>query len=146
MKLKVMNFNTQSNNSVPDFYFTSLKKQLDKFKNKKIIFVLENPILDIDPRNCRLSYRLINLSDKSKCFIDIQKDKKLFSDYKKRLNELAFNYKNVKIFDSREAICNSENCSIVHNGNDLYGDKEHLSAYGSFLQGRFISKYFQDKD
>lgn len=121
-----------------------LRRTLDLLlsRNKRIIFVLENPTLDFDPSSCQLN-RPFSLSDKSACFISIEK----FMEEHKAYRDLSFSvlrdYPTVTVFDSAKYLCDGEKCFGKLNNRILYGDRNHLSEDGSKYLSQFLVSYIE---
>jgi len=123
-----------------DVFIEGLRDLLDRLSNKKIIFVLENPTLTFDPRNCG-PQRLINLFSKN-CSISRNEDDAIHKEYITRTKELMQSYKNVVLVNPRDELCDDEKCYASKGGRVLYGDYNHLNPSGSFIQGKQISDAF----
>jgi peptidoglycan/LPS O-acetylase OafA/YrhL len=111
-------------------------------RNKRIIFVLENPTLEFDPASCQLN-RPFSLSDKSACLIKFEK----FMEEHKVYRDLSFSvlrdYPSVIVFDSAKYLCDGENCFGKINNRILYGDRNHLSEDGSIYLSQFLVPYIE---
>ena len=123
-----------------EVFMEGLKDLFDRMSNKKIVFVLENPTLNFDPRNCG-PQRPINLLSKN-CSITRDEDDAIHKDYITRTKELVQNYKNVVIVDLRDELCDDEKCYASKGGRVLYADQRHLNFSGGLIQGRQISEAF----
>lgn len=123
---------------------TGLRRTLDLLlsRNKKIIFVIENPTLDFDPASCRLN-RPFSLGDKSACLISYEK----YIDEHKVYRDLTFavlqDYPTVTIFDTSKYLCDGEKCFGKLNNKILYGDRDHLSEAGSKYLAQFLVPYIE---
>ncbi|WP_041675768.1 SGNH hydrolase domain-containing protein [Sulfurihydrogenibium azorense] len=58
--------------------------------------------------------------------------------YRKIIENLAKNYKNVKILDPEDIFCDDSYCYLYKDGKILYSDDDHVSKYGSFLIAKKI--------
>ena len=121
-----------------------LRRTLDLLlsRDKKIIFVLENPTLDFDPSSCQLN-RKFSLSDKNACWIGFEK----FMDEHRVYRDLSFSvlrdYPTVSIFDSAKYLCDGEKCFGKINNRILYGDRDHLSEDGARYLSQFLVPYIE---
>lgn len=123
-----------------DVFIEGLKDLLDRMVDKKIIFVLENPTLNFDPRNCG-PQRPLNLLSKN-CSITRDVDDSIHKSYIEKTTALLRRYKNVFIVDSRDVLCDYANCYASKGGVVLYGDRNHLNPSGGLIQGKQISEAF----
>lgn len=121
-----------------------LRRTLDLLlsKNKKIIFVLENPTLDFDPSSCRLN-RPFSLSDRSACLISFEN----FMEEHRVYRDLSFSvlrdYPTVTVFDSAKYLCDGSKCFGKINNRVLYGDRNHLSDDGAKYLSQFLVPYIE---
>lgn len=122
-----------------------LRRTLDLLlsRNKKIIFVLENPTLDFDPSTCQLN-RYFSQSDGSDCLISYEK----FMEEHKVYRDLSFSvlrdYPTVTVFDSAKYLCDGIKCFAKVNNRILYGDRNHLSEDGSKYLSQFLVPYIKN--
>ncbi len=116
-----------------------MRKTLDEAnKNKKkVIFLIDNPNLNFDPKKC-ISGRPLsrNKSVKENCSILKSKYEKENEIYLKLVNLILNDYPEVKKFDTTKYLCDDLNCFGMKNGKILYRDQDHLSFEG----GRILSK------
>ena len=123
-----------------EIFIEGLKDLLEKFHDKKIIFVLENPTLPFDPTNCGYQ-RLLNLFAQ-KCSVSREIDAKIHGAYIRKTTDLLAEYENVTLVDPRDVFCDKIECHASKHGQILYGDRHHLNRFGSLIQGKQISQAF----
>lgn len=121
-----------------DVYIEGLKGLLDRMREKNVVFVLENPTLDFDPRNCG-QQRPINFMSKN-CSISREFDDSIHRSYIEKTKRLLSNYQNVVVVDPRDVLCDEGKCYASKGGRVLYRDRNHLNPHGSFIQGKQISE------
>ena len=116
-----------------------MRKTLDSAikNNKQVIFVIDNPNLKFDPKQCIAGRPLSrNLSIRKSCTIlksTYEKDSKIYKDL---VLSILKDYPNVKVFDTSKYLCDDINCYGMKDGKILYRDQDHLSFEG----GRLLSK------
>ena len=116
-----------------------MRKTLDSAikNNKQVIFVIDNPNLKFDPKQCIAGRPLSrNLSIRKSCTIlksTYEKDSKIYKDL---VLSILKDYPIVKVFDTSKYLCDDINCYGMKDGKILYRDQDHLSFEG----GRLLSK------
>ena len=116
-----------------------MRKTLDSAlsNNKKVIFVIDNPNLKFDPKQCLAGRPLSrNLSIKQSCTILKSTYEKENKKYRDLVLSVLKDYSDVKIFDTSKYLCDEINCYGMKDGKILYRDQDHLSFEG----GKFLSK------
>lgn len=111
--------------------------------NKHVILVLDNIELSFNPLTKCSPIQRINLSTNTeeKCSVrieDIDQDQIKIREY---LIQEAARWKNVKVFDSWEALCKNGFCNMNINGKPMYRDENHLSVYGNALVWQKLQHY-----
>ncbi|GAB3447533.1 hypothetical protein GCM10027396_19480 [Insolitispirillum peregrinum] len=121
-----------------------MRRTLDLFisKNKRIIFVLENPTLNFDPSSCQ-NGRLFSSATNVDCLISRDKFLEEHKSYRDLVNAVLKDYPSVTLFDSARYLCDSKNCFGKVGGNILYGDRDHLSEAGSEFLAEFLIPYIR---
>lgn len=111
-----------------------------KAKGKRVIFVIDIPALEIDPKLCGKTrpFRLKALSEKD-CSVRRKDFDEQRSDYRVLLSSVFAIFPEVKIFDAPSLLCKGDVCSGMQDGNILYLDKTHLSETGSLLVGAHLA-------
>ena len=116
-----------------------MRKTLDSAlkNNKQVIFVIDNPNLKFDPKQCLAGRPLSrNLSIKQSCTIlrsTYEKESKIYRDL---VLSVLNDYPEVKIFDTSKYLCDDVSCYGMKDGKILYRDQDHLS----FAGGKLLSK------
>lgn len=98
----------------------------DKVKN--IIIVLQVPELGFEPKGCIERPFQITKSD---CFINKEEVLNRQNNYRLIINEIAKNFRNVKVYDPLDVFCDQEKCYAVRNEEMLYRDDDHISILGA---------------
>lgn len=100
------------------------------------VLINDNPILrDVDI-NCHLR------SSFSNCSFSRDKHKQDFQEWMELLSELKKEYKNLKVIDMNEIICDEKSCYSSLNDVALYRDRQHLSYAGAEQIGaEYLKRY-----
>jgi peptidoglycan/LPS O-acetylase OafA/YrhL len=106
---------------------------------KKVIVVLDVPILPFNPRSC------ISLPIRQGIDCTFPKERLVAQreSYEKELRQAALNYTNVSFVDPANVLCSTSECYGLRNGKVLYTDPNHLSLEGARLVGEYISGYLE---
>lgn len=99
-------------------------------KNKKIIFVLDNPELGFDPNSCidtQISARKL----RNPCAVARREFDERNRDYRRLVAEVLKEFPQVEAFDMAAELCDKHWCWAIKNGKLLYHDFDHLSVDGS---------------
>lgn len=104
---------------------------------KQVIFVLDNPILDFDPKSCVSRPFRIN-SSKAICKMKRETFEKQRVQYFQIVNRVLPDYPKIKVFDVSSKLCDAEYCYSVIDNLLMYHDSSHLSDDGSKYIGQFI--------
>ena len=142
----IFDFDDPQNKNTTIAYRKSMKKTFDLLaqNNKKVIFVLDNPLLPFSPNKCKP--RPIDLKkNESFCFLkrsEVESQKHTLW-LNSLLREITANYKNIRIFDSRSVLCDEENCPVLLKGRSLYDDQQHLSNYGARIVSEKIIEFIE---
>lgn len=129
-----------------DVFLTGIRDLFDRFPDRKIIFVLEVPTLNFDPRQCLDRYLPSLLlshpktNQRNDCSVSKARDLRQNQRYSQRISELAKDYTNVHLLDPRDTLCDETRCYVQVSGRVIYADDNHLNKNGSFVLGKQISK------
>lgn len=134
---KGINFELISNPSIKNrkiVWETGMRKTLDLFSHKKsIVFVIDNPDLDFEPRTC-VAGRPLRINDYRKdCYIAKEQYLSRSSTYRHLVLSVLKDYPNVKVFDMANYFCDDQHCVAKKDGKVLYLDDNHLSLAGAEL-------------
>lgn len=118
-------------------YMSGYLKTIDKLHSmgKKIIFLIDNPVLVNDPNVCVKKGLWLRdyLNEMPEfCLNPVSGDFKDQSEYNKFVEIMQVNRPSVFYFESSKALCDKE-CRIFDQGKLLYVEQHHLSIYGSEL-------------
>ena len=129
---------------VGDAFRISMRKTFDELlaANKQIIFILDNPELDFDPKTCvdTRTSMLAKLASNDLCAIPKSKFDAHQRPYRTLMTEVLKNYPNIHVIDSATDLCDEQHCYGKKNGELLYTDLDHLSVSGSMLIANQIKK------
>ncbi|MEQ1555375.1 MAG: acyltransferase family protein [Gallionella sp.] len=120
--------------SFPEILKIGMRDTLQRLlaKQKKIIFVLDNPELGFHPQVC-VDSRPLRLSSKIKTPCAVSR--KEFDERNREYRELVFSvlkdFPSVQIFDAAAQLCDDKWCWAMKDGKMLYRDDDHLSIEGS---------------
>ncbi len=110
-------------------------------KGKRIIIILDNPILPIDPKKCiERPFRFTK--NTKQCYFSRQ----IFDsnipvlEYRKIVNEVLKDFPNVIVVDLSKVLCDQSNCYLAKNGKLLYEDGSHLNSNGSELVSPLLNQ------
>ncbi|MBO9536529.1 acyltransferase family protein [Herbaspirillum sp.] len=110
-------------------------------KGKRIVFVLDIPILEFHPKYCldiHLPLRP-SISAIGNCAISRQAFDEKTHDYREIVTRILKDFPQVQVFDSATKLCDDRQCPIMQNGKLLYRDYDHLSVTGS----EYIAKWLE---
>lgn len=104
---------------------------------KQVIYVLDNPLLDFDPKSCLSRPFRIN-SNQSSCKMKRETFDSQRVEYFRIANSVLSDYPKIKVFDVASKLCDEEYCYAVIDNELLYHDQSHLSFDGSIYVGQFL--------
>jgi len=135
--------------SKEDVFVVGLRELFERFRDRNIIFVFENPTLVVDPRVCKSQRPIKSLSlylraseARDVCSITRKEDDVIHKQYRQMISDVLKDFPNVVAIDPRDLLCDEEKCYTTASGRVLYSDKNHLNRNGSYLQGKQISDAF----
>lgn len=108
-------------------------------KNKKIVFVVNNPEISFDQRTClqrqpfRTPKRPVCAEPKE---VSMARDR-IFREW---LNKLITGFPKIEVFDLSETLCDNSLCWGMKDGKMLFLDNNHLSRDGSYYVARKLIK------
>ncbi len=116
--------------------------RVENFKN--VIFLLENPEMDFEPRNVlRRPYDRFGFSaarsDVQRSFHDLR-----MGEYNKSITNLLKD-STIKIFDPADFLCDEESCAAYKDNKILYADDDHLSVSGSKLVSKELWQILRNR-
>ncbi|MDO8450422.1 MAG: acyltransferase family protein [Rhodoferax sp.] len=113
-------------------------------KNKTIIFVLDVPELDFDPKSC-VDNRPARLTNRIKqpCAVPRQEFDDRNRDYRSLVRSILEKYPQIKVFDAATELCDLQWCWAMKDNQMLYRDNNHLSVQGSLFIARGLAKMIQ---
>lgn len=115
-------------------------QHLDALPNKTVIFTLDVPELGIPPRLCgvyknRASFLGTEFARGAKnfdgCIVPRDEFERRVARYHALIRDVLSDFPAVHLFDPTELFCDGDKCAGAIDGNTLYRDGDHLSAYGS---------------
>lgn len=127
--------------SQPELYLQGTSRLISflESRGKQVIFFADNPEIGFRPASCMIP-RPLQLSHKEQqtCTMPAAVVQSRQAEYRQVLTKLQRMHPNLKVFDSTQYWCNSQECFISQDGKLLYMDNDHLNALGS----RFIAEKF----
>ena len=120
-------------------------RSLERLKDRKVIIVLDNPELPMDPSKCGTSRPYSITEFDSSCTFNETNTSKNREIHNTIIKEVAANYPNVKVVDLGKLFCQNNKCSPVQNGELLYMDNNHLNYKGSKYVAPYIYKYIKEE-
>jgi hypothetical protein len=131
------NFYLVSDQSIIDrkkVWEIGMRKTLDAFvsSKKQVIFLLDNPEINFDPRIC-LNRPLRILKKEEACTVPRSIFEARNKEYRDLVTSVLKDYPTVKLFDVAEYFCDNTSCKARIDGKILYGDYDHLSYDGAKL-------------
>lgn len=107
----------------------TLKRLTDS--NKQIIFVLDIPELDFDPKSCVESPLRLRKFPRKVCAVSRQAFDDRNRDYREVVSSVLKDFPSVKIFDAAAELCDDKWCWASKDLQVFYRDSNHLSRQGS---------------
>ncbi len=108
--------------------------------NKDVVFVLDVPEMDFDPKLCmERRFRINDPSAPLTCGVSREKTDQMQRAYREAVFAAAKPYRNVQFLDLTVILCDAHTCSGRKEDMILYRDKHHLSQWGAAYVGRHIS-------
>jgi hypothetical protein len=108
-------------------------------KNKKVIFLIDNPELGFDPNKCQ-DFRPLSTKRSFDCSISRSAYDKRHKEYRQLVLRVLKDYPSVVIFDQAAYLCDEFTCRFKNGSSVLYGDNNHLSVAGS----KFMALHLMD--
>jgi hypothetical protein len=136
--------------SKEDVFVVGVRELLERFSDRNVIFVFENPTLEKHPRACKsqrpikpLSLYLKKSELRDPCIITREEDDVIHKRYIDKVSDVLKEFQNVITVDTRDLLCDAQKCYATASGRVLYSDRNHLNRNGSYLQGKKISDEFK---
>lgn len=119
-------------------------RSLERLKDRKVIIVLDNPALPMDPSKCGISRPYSITKFDSSCTFNEQETSESRELHNAIIKDVVKNYPNVRVVDIAKLFCNKSKCSPVKNGELLYLDPGHLNYKGSKYVAPYIYRYIKE--
>ena len=118
-----------------DIWEAGIRHTFDRLleAGKDVTFVLNNPELDFDPRDCLTRPYASALISLHSCEISIETFHHQNDHYRQLMWAIIEDYPTVKVFDLASELCDGRSCSAMRDGKLLYRDDNHLSPAGGQL-------------
>ena len=101
--------------------------------DKRIIFLVDVPELNFNPRECVSQRRLTLVADELR--VPCRLEKQISDDrslvYHTLVAEVGKAFPTVDFIDAGEALCDKQGCDILVDGALLYSSRDHLTTHGS---------------
>ena len=122
----------------------AMRKTLDALeaKNKKIIFILDNPEISFDPNTCiddGRPLRLLKRDLRRPCAVKRADFENAQREYRSLILTVLKDYPRVKVLDAADQLCDGQYCYALKDGAILYHGRDHLSLGGSMLVSKEIA-------
>lgn len=110
---------------------------------KRTIFLLDNPELGFDPRNCVDSrpLRLTHKNLRTPCALSRATFEERNRDYRALVTKVLADFPQTILVDGAKSLCDDQWCWAMKDGELLYLDDDHLSIYGARLVAQAIRPY-----
>ncbi len=110
-------------------------------KDKRVIFYLDGPELDFDPKSCvdMRPVRLTSNKAKSPCAVPRKEFDDRNADYRAQVFSVLEKFPEVQVFDAAKTFCDEKFCWALLEGKMLYRDDDHLSVDGSELVAKGLT-------
>jgi peptidoglycan/LPS O-acetylase OafA/YrhL/lysophospholipase L1-like esterase len=105
---------------------------------KKVTFVLNNPEIFFDPRQCINRPSGLFSPSKSACTITGIEFAARNDAYRTLMANVLADYPQVKIFDMSKYLCDEQFCYVEKNGALMYRDDNHLSEAGASMMAPYL--------
>ena len=100
---------------------------------KKVIFIVDVPELDFNPRECislgRINEREVRLS--SPCSLNRERFEERTADYHQLVADAENAFPVVTFIHTYKYLCGNEYCDALQGNRLLYSTRDHLTTYGS---------------
>ncbi len=104
---------------------------------KEVIYVLDNPILDFDPKACLTRpFRASNSDVRCKITREAYEGQRVA--YFNIARRVLAEFPNIRVFDVADVLCDEEYCHAVIDNKLMYHDPSHLGYDGSQYVGEFM--------
>ncbi len=127
----------------------AMRNTIKKFvaAKKNVIFVIDYPWIDFDPRACLDSrpFRLTN-HVRNPCAGTRSKYDYDNTEYRNLVFSVLGEFPEVRVFDSAAYLCDEQWCWAMKNNKLLYRDKEHISLEGSRYLSSELVKVIDGED
>lgn len=122
-----------------DIFGHAMEETLKRLQEagKKVVFAIDIPEMDFDPRVCFASsfMTLTHRLPKTPCAMLKQDVVNRSQVYKAKVTEVLNKFPNVKRWDPAEYLCDEQYCWAMLDGQTMYRDAAHLSLAGSLYLG-----------
>jgi hypothetical protein len=125
-------------------YARTLRDTLIRLQSagKEVVFFLDIPLLDFNPRTCvtgRPLLKLLGDTPRVPCAVA----RKTFADktatYRRVVSSILRDFPSIPVFDVANYLCDAAYCWAMKDGRMLYRDDNHLSVMGSmFVSERLV--------
>lgn len=106
----------------------------------EVILVGDIPSYDIEPDSCKFGDSIEHIM--RYCSMPQPQFQQQRDIYEPTLLQLSSEF-DLPFITIHEPLCSAEDCSIVHDGNVLYRDRNHLNIPGSIMIGGYLSSRFE---
>ena len=105
---------------------------------KQVIYILDNPLLDFDPKSC-VSRPFRRDSNKADCKMKRETFDNQRAEFFRITKHVLSDYPNIKVFDVASKLCDAEYCYSIIDNTLMYQDRSHLGYDGAKYIGEFLA-------
>lgn len=120
----------------------SMRRTLERLeaRGKRIIYVLDVPELNFDPRSCLDLRRIrLSLSNRNYCGVSRSSFDLRNESYRRLVTKVLQDFPSVVLFDAAQPLCDEVACRATKDSLMLYSDDQHLSIDGSRYVATFLA-------
>jgi hypothetical protein len=131
---RLVSYRDEAPSANPDVFRAALERTIERFTaaGKDVVYVLEWPQLDFDPKTC-VDIRPLRFHRfrAPTCGVDREKVEARDSSYRALVLATLARYPRTTYWDAKKALCDDRTCWAFKDGLMLYRDRDHLSLVGS---------------
>ncbi len=113
--------------------------------NKKIVFIVDVPELDFEPKNCVLPDGIYFRKERQNCSVEKNVFDARNKKYLEIVSRVAKDFPQALLFYTSNYLCNEQYCSAKKGNILMYRDHGHLSYDGSIFLGRKLFEKAKQK-
>ncbi|RZL56578.1 MAG: acyltransferase [Variovorax sp.] len=115
--------------------------------NKKVVIVLDNPLVPYDPKVCvSRPFRITKNNDRCSFPREEYDRMPAYAEYNAMVASVVKDFPAVKVVDLSKLLCDTKECRIAIGGKLLYSDQGHLNWDGSRYVAPYLLKEIERND